>query len=126
MGTGGSHQQFKHATKPGKVTVSGRPNDDVAEKTWNNIQRQAVEMSANGTKRSYAVVIERAGDNYSAFSPDVPRCIATGATVEETTRVFGEALAFHLRGLLADGDPIPEPGTAVATVEVAVTPVAAA
>lgn len=84
-----------------------------------------VEMSANGTTRSYAVVIERAGDNYSAFSPDVPGCIATGVTVEETTRMFGEALAFHLRALQADGDPIPEPSTAVATIEVAITPVAA-
>jgi predicted RNase H-like HicB family nuclease len=59
--------------------------------------------------RKYLIVIERAGETYSAYSPDLPGCIATGATVAETEQVMREAIQFHIDGLLEDGDPIPEP-----------------
>lgn len=67
----------------------------------------------------YAIVVEWADGNYSAYSPDVPGCIATGATVEETKRNMIEALEFHIEGLRADGDPIPEPSSSVDFVEIA-------
>lgn len=57
----------------------------------------------------YLIVIEKAAANYCAFAPDVPGCIATGATVAETRRNMEEALAFHLEGLAEDGLPAPEP-----------------
>ncbi|MDZ4791351.1 MAG: type II toxin-antitoxin system HicB family antitoxin [Hyphomicrobiales bacterium] len=57
----------------------------------------------------YAVVIERAENNYAAYVPDLPGCIATGATVEETEKLIAEAIAFHLEGMKEDGLPIPEP-----------------
>ncbi len=47
----------------------------------------------------YTVIIERAGDNYSAYCPDLPGCISTGATVEETTQRMKEAVEFHIEGL---------------------------
>jgi predicted RNase H-like HicB family nuclease len=58
----------------------------------------------------YLVLIEGGPpSNYSAWSPDVPGCVATGATVEDVEREMRAAIALHLEGLAADGDPIPEP-----------------
>ena len=67
----------------------------------------------------YTIIIEKAGNNYCAHAPDLPGCIATGATVKETKRVMQEAVELHLRGMREDGDPIPEPTTVVDVVEVA-------
>lgn len=66
----------------------------------------------------YLVVIEKAQGNYSAFSPDVPGCVATGATREEAEREFFSALRMHLEGLEEDGLPIPQPSASVGYVEV--------
>jgi predicted RNase H-like HicB family nuclease len=67
----------------------------------------------------YAIVIERGGHNLSAYVPDLPGCVATGKTVEDITRVMAEAIEFHIEGMRARGEVIPEPSTEVATVEVA-------
>lgn len=67
----------------------------------------------------YAVVIEKGEGNYGAYVPDLPGCVATGATVEETEREIQEAIEFHLEGLRADGLPIPEPTSRVEYVDVA-------
>ena len=56
----------------------------------------------------YLVVFERAGDNYSAYSPDLPGCIATGATRREVEKNIRKAIRFHVRGLIQDGVPLPE------------------
>ena len=56
----------------------------------------------------FLVIIENAGDNFSAYSPDLPGCVATGATREETERNMFEAIQMHLDGLREDGLPIPE------------------
>lgn len=61
----------------------------------------------------YAVVIEKAEANYSAYVPDLPGCIATGATIEEVEREIRDAIAFHLDGMRADGLEIPEPTSKV-------------
>ncbi|MBA3449302.1 MAG: type II toxin-antitoxin system HicB family antitoxin [Pseudaminobacter sp.] len=55
----------------------------------------------------YAVVIEKAGDNFSAYVPDLPGCIATGATVAETESEIRDAIRFHIEGLREDGLPVP-------------------
>jgi predicted RNase H-like HicB family nuclease len=67
----------------------------------------------------YAIVIENAGTNYSAYVPDLPGCVATGATVEETERLIREAIELHLEGMREDGTPIPPPSSRVDYVEVA-------
>ena len=67
----------------------------------------------------YAIVIERANSNYSAYVPDLPGCIATGATVEEAEQTIREAIEFHLAGLREDGSPVPQPSSRVDYVEVA-------
>ena len=67
----------------------------------------------------YAIVIENAAGNYSAYVPDLPGCVATGSTVEETERAIREAIQFHLEGIRDDGMPIPQPTSRVDYVEVA-------
>jgi predicted RNase H-like HicB family nuclease len=64
-------------------------------------------------------LIENCGTNYSAYVPDLPGCVATGATVEETERHIREAIEFHLDGMREDGTPVPPPSSRVDHVEVA-------
>ena len=68
----------------------------------------------------YAIVIEKAGSNFSGYVPDLPGCVATGATVKETEAVLREAIELHLAGLREDGAPIPQPSSQVDYVDVAV------
>lgn len=82
--------------------------------------------SNNGTRRSdkldnsmrYTVIIERAPENYAAYVPDLPGCIATGDTREEVTRNIREAVEMHLETMREEGIPIPEPTTESGVVEV--------
>ena len=68
------------------------------------------------TERRYLIVIEGAdGANYSAYVPDLPGCVATGATREDVEREMRDAIAFHLEGLRDAGQPIPEPSELSAT-----------
>ncbi len=67
----------------------------------------------------YAIVIEKAEGNYSAYVPDLPGCVATGATVEEVEGQIREAIAFHVEGMREDGLPVPAPSSQVEYVEVA-------
>jgi predicted RNase H-like HicB family nuclease len=59
----------------------------------------------------FLVVIEKANRNYSAYSPDLPGCVATGRTVEETERNIHQAIALHVAGLAEDNLPIPQPSS---------------
>ena len=65
----------------------------------------------------YAIVIEKAQGNYSAYVPDLPGCITTGKTIEEVEKNMKEAIAFHLEGLQEEGLPIPQPITECQYVE---------
>jgi predicted RNase H-like HicB family nuclease len=67
----------------------------------------------------YAIVIEPADSNYSAYVPDLPGCVATGPTIAETEQAIREAIEFHLEGLRADNLPIPPASSRVDYVEVA-------
>ena len=67
----------------------------------------------------YAIVIERAEGNYSAYVPDLPGCVATGSTVAEVESQIREAIAFHVEGMREDGSPIPPPSSSVRYVDVA-------
>ena len=66
----------------------------------------------------YAMVIEKADSNYSAYVPDLPGCVATGASLEEVEAEIREAIAFHLEGMREDGVPITIPQSKVDYVEV--------
>ena len=67
----------------------------------------------------YAIVIEKAEGNYSAYVPDLPGCIATGSTFPEVEQRIGEAVVLHLEGLRQDGISPPQPKSQVEYVEVA-------
>lgn len=67
----------------------------------------------------YAIVIEKAAGNYSAYVPDLPGCIATGATLTEVQQEIRDAIALHLEGLREDGMPEPPAASVVQYVEVA-------
>ena len=67
----------------------------------------------------YAVVIENAGPNFSAYVPDLQGCVATGASIDEVQREIREAIELHLEGMREDGDPIPPPSSSVQYVEIA-------
>jgi len=69
-------------------------------------------------RKQYLVIVEFAeGSNYSAYVPDLPGCVAAADTRQECLKLMGEAIALHIRGMLEDGDPIPEPTTESAYVE---------
>lgn len=69
--------------------------------------------------RRFAIVVEKAENNYSAYVPDLPGCIATGSTMEETEREIREAIELHIEGMIEDGLPVPQPISIVQYIEVA-------
>ena len=114
--TRGSHRQFKHPVKSGRVTVPGKPSDDLAPGTLNSILKQA---QLKDYHMRYAIVVEKAQNNYSAYVPDLPGCVATGFTIEETEREMREAIEFHIEGLIEDGLSVPQPASIVEYLEIA-------
>jgi len=71
------------------------------------------------SSKRYPVIIEQAGTGYSAYSPDVPGCVAAGDTEEETIENFQDALIAHFEAMREVGEPIPEPHSSVDYVEIA-------
>ncbi len=71
-------------------------------------------------EHSYLILIEHGDGNYGAWAPDLPGCVAVGDTAEECEREMREAIAFHLRGLSLEGQPIPRPLTFASEVSVEV------
>ncbi len=67
----------------------------------------------------YAIVIEKAESNYAGYVPDLPGCVATGATVPQVEASLREAIAFHLDGMREDGLPVPPPASVVTYLDVA-------
>ena len=70
------------------------------------------------TVSRYLIVIENAGSNYSTYCPDIPGCVSTGTTVEETRKNMEGAVEFHVEGLREDGFPVPPPSSIADYVEI--------
>ncbi len=70
-----------------------------------NIRDTTALIAADGWRGHYAVVIEHAGANFSAYVPDLPGCVATGATMQETVAAIVKAINFHRDGLAEEGLP---------------------
>jgi predicted RNase H-like HicB family nuclease len=68
----------------------------------------------------YPIIIERSRNNYSAYSPDLPGCVATGATIKETLLRMRSAIRLHLEGLKKEGTEILQPSTKVRYVEISI------
>ena len=69
----------------------------------------------------YTVIFEQAESNWAAYVPDLPGCVTTGKTLEETERNIREAISGHLRTLREFGEPIPQPSSLIREVEIALT-----
>jgi predicted RNase H-like HicB family nuclease len=67
--------------------------------------------------KRYAVVIEKMESGYGAFVPDLPGCVAAGDSYEETEQLIREAIPFHIEGMRANGESIPEPTTRIEFVD---------
>jgi len=67
----------------------------------------------------YAIVIEREGESFGAYVPDLPGCIAVGESEEEARQLITEAIALHVEALREDGEPVPMPRAHVGYVEIA-------
>ena len=65
----------------------------------------------------YTVVIEKSPNNFAAYVPDLPGCVATGSTREELLDEIREAIVFHIESLREHGEPVPEPQTTAAVVD---------
>jgi predicted RNase H-like HicB family nuclease len=68
--------------------------------------------------KRYAVVFEKAPNNWAAYVPDLPGCVTTGRTIEETRRLIAEAVEFHIEGMRLRGEAVPEPTAVAEAVEV--------
>lgn len=66
----------------------------------------------------YLVIIEKANGNYSAYSPDLPGCVATGMTIKKTINRMREAIQIHIEGLKTEGLTIPEPSSRAKYIEI--------
>lgn len=67
----------------------------------------------------YPVIVEEGENNFSAFAPDLPGCVSTGRTREETLRNMREAIELHIEGLRAEGLPIPAPSSRIDYIDIA-------
>ena len=67
----------------------------------------------------YLIIMEKTGTGYSAYSPDLPGCVATGKTREETEQEMKDAIEFHIEGLRLNGDEVPKPSSLASYCEVA-------
>ena len=68
--------------------------------------------------KKYAVVLGQAAHNWAAYVPDLPGCVTTGRTIDETRRLIAEAIEFHIEGMRSRGKPVPEPTSVADTVEI--------
>jgi predicted RNase H-like HicB family nuclease/predicted RNA binding protein YcfA (HicA-like mRNA interferase family) len=115
--TRGSYRQFEHPTKSGKVTVAGQESMDIHPDTLK--EHSATGRSQESEMIEYTVILEQGENNWSAYVPDLPGCVAAAATREETAELIREAIEFHLEGMREDGDPIPPPRSEATRVAIA-------
>ena len=107
----GSHRQHTHPTKPGRVTLSGHPGDDIAEGDA-GLGQTASRSRARATVRrlQYLVRIDKDPDSdWGASVPDLPGCVATAKTLDRVLRRIQVAVRIHLEGMREDGLVPPRP-----------------
>jgi len=113
----GSHRQYRHPVKPGTVTIPGQPGKDLPPR-YVEQHSQAGRFEVRKGTVKYVVVYEQTPNNWAAYVPDLPGCVAVGDSREETERLIREAVALHIESLVAHGDPVPAPGAWTGIVDV--------
>jgi predicted RNase H-like HicB family nuclease len=92
------------------MTIAGKPSDTFAPQDMGEHHQTSRTPGRPMTERRYLIVIEGAeGENYSAYVPDLPGCVATGTSREDVEAEMRDAIAFHIEGLREHGEPVPEP-----------------
>ena len=114
--TRGSPRQYRHPAKSGTVTIPGKPRDDLPPRHVGQHDEPGWVEGVNQAMK-YTVVIEKAPNNFAAYVPDLPGCVATGPTREELLVEIREAIEFHLESLREHGEPVPEPQTTAEVVD---------
>src|SRR5688572_14188124 len=79
--TKGSHRQFKHPTKSGRVTLAGKPVIPFRQVHWRVSSSKRAGINRGEIMKRYAIVVEAAENNFAAYVPDLPGCVATGDTI---------------------------------------------
>ena len=82
-------------------------------------QRHEASWTDGVTDMQYTIVIEKSPRNYAAYVPDLPGCVATGASREEAVREISQAIRFHIESLREHNEPVPEPHCTATVVDVA-------
>jgi predicted RNase H-like HicB family nuclease len=105
----------------GLVTIAGSGNDDLARRTLKSILKQAASATARRSEpvQRYLILIEPTASGFSAYSPDLQDCVATGVTRADVEQNMRDAVELHLEGLRENGELVPPPSTFAAYVEVA-------
>jgi predicted RNA binding protein YcfA (HicA-like mRNA interferase family)/predicted RNase H-like HicB family nuclease len=111
----GSHRQYSHPTKPGRVTIAGHPNKDCAERHRRQYPSSSRTEEAE-LMSEYLVVIENEGNSWGAYVPDLPGVGVAGDSRDEVEQLIREAIELHLEGLREAGDPIPRPAAVATTL----------
>jgi predicted RNA binding protein YcfA (HicA-like mRNA interferase family)/predicted RNase H-like HicB family nuclease len=111
----GSHRLFRHETRPGSVTVAGKPNTDIPPGTLGSIRRQ-VEARGRAALSDYVVIYEQGPTSWGAWVPDLPGCVAAGETRAEVEQLIREAIDDHIESLREHGEPVPEPSSTAGMV----------
>ena len=119
--TTGSHRHFKHSSKP-NVVNSSRAFQRRRANWYSKVDIESCGIGEEAMKRKYAVLFEQAENHWAAYVPDLPGCITTGQTLEQTELNIQEAIQGHLQTMRDLGYPIP-PATSVAR-EVEISPAA--
>jgi predicted RNA binding protein YcfA (HicA-like mRNA interferase family)/predicted RNase H-like HicB family nuclease len=112
-----SHKQFRHPTKPGKVTVPVHGGHDIKSKDLASIERQSgikLRKEIGMAIRYYPALITQdegdgPDDGYGVVFPDLPGCVSVGDTVQQAAESAAEALALHLEGMIEDREDVPSP-----------------
>lgn len=107
------HRRYVHPARPaaGTITIPGHLGD--------NLSAGTLTEESGAEEMRYAVVFEKAPHSWAAYVPDLPGCVTTGRSIEETRRLIAEAIEFHIEGMRRRGEPIPQPTTVAETIEIA-------
>ena len=113
----GSHRQFKLRSKKSRLTINCRMDKEIAEGALYHSINQCFDSKEIIGKDQYEITIEESSNCYSAYSLDLPGCVAVGDTVEETKELMIGAVKLHLEGLKQEGLVVPDLGKAATFFE---------
>ena len=117
VGQKGSHRQYEHSVRPGRVTIAGHTSKELSSE---NARQCFSAGRLEGETVKYVVVIEKGKSNFSAYVPDLPGCVAAGDSIEEVEELIRGAMEMHIAGLREDGISVPPPSSLAREIDVTI------